>query len=157
MRYRALKNADRHSTRLSEQKWLKRRASAGVWYTICGKPYPSILFAPPGVRHYKFPEHRLDTETLRIITFSCAILFPMWVIGPLMRKGSRYWLLLVAIFLFLLGANYAVFATSFPPQSAFLRALLVAGVMLGLGYVWAVVKNKIAASQTLEREASVPK
>lgn len=99
----------------------------------------------------------MDTETLRIITFSCAILFPMWVIGPLMRKGSRYWLLLVAIFLFLLGANYAVSAASFPPQSAFLRALLVAGVMMGLGYVWAVVKNKIAASQTLEREASVPK
>ena len=99
----------------------------------------------------------MDTETLRIITITCAILFPIWVIGPLMRKGLRYWIVLVAIFLLFLGANYVVFAASFPPQSAFLRAFGLAALVMGFGYVWAVTMNKYAASQAAEREASAPK
>lgn len=99
----------------------------------------------------------MDTETLRIIAFSFANLLPIWVIGPLMRKGSRYWPLLVAIFLLSLVANYAVFAASFPPQSAFLRAIGLAALVMGFGYVWAITMNKYAASQTAEREAPAPK
>ena len=102
-------------------------------------------------------EYCLDTETLRIIASACTVLFPIWVIGPLMRKGLRYWIVLVAIFLLLLGANYIVSAASFPPQSAFLRALLLAGSMMGLGYVRAITMNKYAASQAAERVASAPK
>ena len=52
MGYRALPNADRHSMRLSEQKWLKRRASAGVWIPTGDEINPSILFVPPRVRRY---------------------------------------------------------------------------------------------------------
>lgn len=32
----------------------------------------------------------MDLETLRTVNFAAAILLPMWVIGPLMRRGSRY-------------------------------------------------------------------
>ena len=79
----------------------------------------------------------MDLETLRTINFASAILLPMWVIGPLMRRAPRYWIILAAIFCLMLGSQYVVLVCDCPPESALLRALGMATMTMIFGYVWA--------------------
>lgn len=79
----------------------------------------------------------MDLETLRWINSFSVIVLPMWVIGPLMRRGSRYWAVLAAIFFLVLGSQYVVLACDFPQESAILRALGMAAMTMMFGYIWA--------------------
>lgn len=94
-------------------------------------------------------ENYMDIETLRTINFSSAILLPMWVIGPLMRRGLRYWIVLVAIFLLMLASQYLVLVCDYPQESAFLRALGMAAMMMMFGYIWARALGSAGGQQSL--------
>ena len=79
----------------------------------------------------------MDLETLRAINLFAAIVLPMWVIGPLMRRRSRYRIILAAIFCLMLGSQYIVLVCVCPPESALLRAIGLAALMMTCGYIWA--------------------
>ena len=95
----------------------------------------------------------MDLETLRAINFAAAIVLPMWVIGPLMRSGMRYWVGLGAVFLFVLGSRYLELSCSYPPESAFLRSLGLALMLMLFGYVWAITVSKYKRDQVAQERA----
>lgn len=92
----------------------------------------------------------MDIETLRIFNHIFAGLGPIWLIGPLMRRGLRYWYLLIAIFLLFAYSNYCVYASHFGTDGALLRTLTFASLIMVFGYVWAVTMNKYEASKKAE-------
>ncbi|MEQ1517113.1 MAG: hypothetical protein ABL931_11565 [Usitatibacteraceae bacterium] len=78
----------------------------------------------------------MDIDILRTLQFCGATIVPMWVIGPLMRRGRRYWIALVPIFLLLVSLNYLVTAEKLPTETAPLRALALATLSMVFGYIW---------------------
>ncbi|MCY7388369.1 MAG: hypothetical protein LH481_09940 [Burkholderiales bacterium] len=87
---------------------------------------------------------------IRIVVNGCAVLAPLWVIGPLMQKGMRHRFVLIAIFLIFLGLHYVIFATGFEPMGALLRAIGLSAMMMVFGYVWALAMKKHAADHAAQ-------
>ena len=93
----------------------------------------------------------MNTELLSYINSvlgtACAIL----VIPPLLKKGTRHWVLLVAIFLLVMGLQYAGQSARHDQETALLRSAGMASFVMLFGWVMSVVFRK--REETLRREA----
>lgn len=89
----------------------------------------------------------MEIEFLRVFNSFMLVIGPLWIIGPLMRKGLHHWILLLAIFFLLAATHYYVYVTRFTDESALLRAFAISGVAMIAGLIWAVFVSRYEARQ----------
>jgi hypothetical protein len=88
----------------------------------------------------------MEIELLRYLNGTFMIAGPVLLIGPLIRKGHLLWLWLPLIFAACFASHFYVYQTTFPRESALLRATVMSVTMMVFGWAMAVTMRRYLAS-----------
>ncbi len=83
-----------------------------------------------------------QSDLLRALVIGFAILGPMWVVAPLLRRGQRFWPAVGAVAIAYAALGYYYFRIEFDETGAGIRAVAMAALVVLFGRFMAQAQLK---------------
>ena len=82
------------------------------------------------------------SDLLRALVMGFAIVGPLWVVGPLLRRGKRFWPAVAAVAVAYAALGYYYFRIEFDETGAGIRAVAMAALVVLFGRFMAQAQLK---------------